>query len=424
MTLALALNFGAVIHSAAQSASRRTELANVILVVTPDLSQSDLERLSDWTGENSNIQVMMDEGKLWDHYYTGGTDPAMNQNVLLTGKSPGKAWVRGRGKNSLRLEDRTVAEDLSKKGYKTAMIGYWDMGDATTEGGPLSQGFQEWVGFADLETASVKHPEKLWRNDAEVVFFANARERKGMSPEDIFMLAATNFIRIQSDLPFFIYLNYNDFEDSSLDSRKSRLQRLDRDIGILMDALKEQKIHEETALLLIGSRGAKPWLDEDTPQQTKTGLRFELEGLYEANLRTPAILWWPETVEAGSTDSTPWTALDFYPTIAELTGFQPSRSLEGQSALTLWAEDLSDQDWSTNRLFYWEHHGEEFAQALMDGGKKWIRREPGGDMEIYDLGTDPFEKNNLSEQLGDEAEKWIQKASEQRIDSFYWPIPE
>lgn len=402
-----------------QSPSRRTELPSVIVVVTPDLSNSDIDNLAQTFPEDSGLLQMVNGGKRWTRFYSAGLDPALNQGSLLTGRHAGKAWVRGRGKNTLRLEDRTFVEDLKRVGYTSAMIGFWEMGDPTTEGAPLSQGFKEWVGFTDLEKSSAAAPESLWRNETEVVFYANSMQKKGLSAEAIYMLAAENFIRINSDLPFFLYLNYGDNSDASAEARSIRLQRLNKDIGSIIDALRKHKIHQETALLVIGGRGA-PVEEPDK----KAGLRYEESGLYEGNLRTPALLWWPETVEAGEVDDTPWAVWDIYPTLAELTGARAPRSISGQSALALWSKELSKSPWNSDREFYWEHHGDVFKQAILSGGEKWIRTLPEGKMELFQLESDPTESKNLWEPNDARTESWIKKSESIRTDSFYWPLPE
>lgn len=417
LTLTLAFAFTSE-EASGQSVSRRTELPNVIILVTPDLSNQDLETLSQTLPEDSGLMQMMNGGKRWTRFYTAGLDPALNQGALLTGRHAGKAWVRGRGKNTLRLEDRTIAEDLKRVGYTTAMIGFWELGDPTTEGAPLSQGFKEWVGFTDLEKSSAAAPESLWRNETEVVFYANSIQKKGLSAESIYMLATENFIRINSDLPFFLYLNYGDDSDTSPEARSIRLQRFNKDVGSIIDALKKYKIHQETALLAIGGRGA-PVEEKDN----KAALKYEESGLYEGNLRTPALLWWPETVDEGAVDDTPWTAWDIYPTLAELAGAKTPRSISGQSALSLWSKELSKTPWNADRDLYWEHHGNDFKQAIMSRGEKWIRTLPDGKMELFKIESDAVESRNLWTADDVRAGDWIKKAESLRTESFYWPQP-
>jgi hypothetical protein len=41
---------------------------------------------------------------------------------------------------------------------------------------------------------------------------------------------------------------------------------------------------------------------------------------FEGGLRVPCIAWWPKTISDGRDEATPWSALDVFPTIANVAG--------------------------------------------------------------------------------------------------------
>jgi arylsulfatase A len=406
-----------------QSLSRQVEVPNFIVVSTPELSWSDLQHLDELVSPESRLKQMIEEGCTFPEYRTGGVDSALNQSVLLTGQHSGHAWVRGSGRNTLRLEDYTLAEALRKKDYTTGAIGLWELGDPSTEGAPTSQGFEDWVGFMDLESSREKYPESLWRNATVVAFHANAGGAKAKTAEDIYMLASQNFIRVHSDLAFFLYLNLPPVSGSDdAQDRLPTLRRLDRDIGALMDSLRKYRIHEETILILIAGKGAEPLpLEGASKESDKKTLRSEPPSLYEGSLRAPAVVWWPETIEPGTQNDTVWAAWDIFPTLVELAQARAPKDLDGQSLAAVWNPEKFDSVWNTDRDFYWENHLDGFHQAILSGSWKWIHNSESKSESLFDLSQDISEMKDVSSVESEKLQEIREKSKTHRIDSYFWP---
>ena len=52
------------------------------------------------------------------------------------------------------------------------------------------------------------------------------------------------------------------------------------------------------------------------------GLRGRKRSLYDGGVRVPALAEWPGRIKAGSVIETPCSTLDYFPTVADLTGYQ------------------------------------------------------------------------------------------------------
>ena len=91
----------------------------------------------------------------------------------------------------------------------------------------------------------------------------------------------------------------------------------------------------------------------------------------------------------------PWAAWDLYPTLAELARLDAPINVDGISFKpTLFkAAQTSRHD-----SFYWEIHAAAVQQAARLDNWKALRLHPGAPVELFDLGADPWEKNDVAAQ--------------------------
>ena len=120
---------------------------NIIFILADDLGYGDIGCFGQKLIKTPNLDRMAEEGLKLTNFYAGSTVCAPSRAVLMTGQHTGRNWVRGNGRRgnrsaqTLRAKDITVAELLKTKGYKTALIGKWGLGDLNTPGHPNKQGF-------------------------------------------------------------------------------------------------------------------------------------------------------------------------------------------------------------------------------------------------------------------------------------------
>jgi hypothetical protein len=115
-------------------------------------------------------------------------------------------------------------------------------------------------------------------------------------------------------------------------------------------------------------------------------------------LRQGAIARWPGCVPAGRVCDEPWAFWDFLPTAAELAGAKvPDHCrTDGHSLVSF----LKGGPAPRRDCFYWElHEGSTGAiQAVRFGNWKAVRNFTDVPTELYDLGKDSAEANNLATQ--------------------------
>lgn len=94
-------------------------------------------------------------------------------SATTAGRSfPPKCWCYGSqfpGQEPIPEAEVTIAEVLKQKGYATAAIGKWGLGQFGTSGDPNRQGFDLFFGYNCQAHAHTYYPALLWRNGEKVV---------------------------------------------------------------------------------------------------------------------------------------------------------------------------------------------------------------------------------------------------------------
>jgi arylsulfatase A-like enzyme len=117
--------------------------------------------------------------------------------------------------------------------------------------------------------------------------------------------------------------------------------------------------------------------------------------LYEGGIRVPFIAHWPGVIPP-SVSNTPYAGYDLFATLSEAAGLKKEVS-DGISFYSLMRGKQNEQ----HKFLYFELSEYGGQQAVRMGRWKAVRRniikDPDAKWELYDLGADLSEKNNLSE---------------------------
>jgi uncharacterized sulfatase len=428
---------------------------NIIFILADDLGYGDVGCYGQKQIQTPRLDQMAAQGLRFTDHYAGSTVCAPSRFTLMTGYHIGSARVKGQGQRLLP-SDVTVAELLKGQGYSTALIGKWGCGEEGTTGVPRKQGFDHFFGYLNQVHAHNYYPAWLWRDgkkvelDNEVVRPKKgyARTHGGASTKrvdyshDLFASDALDWVRGHTDGPFFLYLaftlphanneagilkrhgmevpDYGIYKDKDWPEAQkghaAMITRLDRDVGRLLDLLRELGIAEETLVVFSSDNGphreggARPdFFDSNGP------LRGIKRDLYEGGIRVPTLAWWPGTVKAGTTTGHPSAFWDFLPTACEVAGMDPPDAVDGISYLPT-LQGKPDQQ-KAHKYLYWGFPGHGGKQAVRWGKWKAVRlnarKKPDGPLELYNLDTDMGETKNVVKEHPDIAEKmaaFIQEA--------------
>ncbi|NLN91917.1 MAG: arylsulfatase [Candidatus Hydrogenedens sp.] len=457
MLCGLTIGAGLALWPSSSPAEKERAKPNIVFILADDLGYGGLGCYGQEKIKTPHIDRMALEGMRFTQAYAGSTVCAPSRCALMTGLHTGHCRIRGNHSLtrpdalSLLEEDMTVAESLRSAGYHTALIGKWGLGEPHTPGGPLKKGFQEFYGYTDQGEAHNYYPEWLWRNDEKESLPGNVLEMPRVAKErvtyshDLFTKEALTFIDRQKDDPFFLYLAYTLPHANNEASRvrehgmevpeegiyadedwppaqrghAAMISRLDRDVGALLDRLKEKGIAENTLVIFASDNGPhrEGGADPDFFQDSGP-FRGIKRDLYEGGIRVPAIAWWPGVIAPGQVSDHPWAFWDFPATAVELARAEAPED-DGISIVpTLKGEG----EQAVHDTFYWEFHEGGCKQAVRFGDWKAIQPGRKKKMELYDLSQDPQEQNNCIDRHPEKAMAAKRFLRQERRESEDFPL--
>ena len=339
--------FAALVIIAALLPGRAAEQKpNIVFILSDDLAQGDLACYGQKLIQTPHLDRMALEGTRYTQAFCGTSVCAPSRASLMTGLHSGHCPVRANweigteGQHPLPASTVTVAGLLKDTGYATACMGKWGMGMFDTTGSPLKKGFDHFYGYNCQRQAHSYFPTYLYDNESRIELPGNNGKKVGQTyAQDWIQRDVLRWVRAQKEKPFFLYyaitLPHGRHEINDLGAYADRpwtpqqkayaaqVTRLDRDVGALLDLLRELGIEKNTLVMLAGDNGASFGPDSEMGRlfhKDGSGLRGYKRSLYEGALRQAALARWPGTVPAGRVSDEPWAFWDFLPTAVELAG--------------------------------------------------------------------------------------------------------
>lgn len=458
---------------------------NIIFLLADDLGYGDVGSFGQQKIRTPNLDRLAAEGVRLTHHYSGNAVCAPSRCVLMTGMHSGHAWIRANkevqpeGQEPISAGTVTLAELLKEQGYATGAVGKWGLGPPGSEGDPLRQGFDRFFGYNCQRHAHNHYPTYLWDNDRRVVLenpefsahqalpaeadpndpAAYERYRGAQYAPDLFSEAARAFIREHRDEPFFLYyattiphLALQVPEDSLREyvglwpdppytgdrrylphftpraAYAAMVTRMDREIGRIMDLVRELGLEEETIFVFSSDNGPAPQDLGGTDSRffRSAGPFRGLKGsLYEGGIRVPTIVRWKGKIQPGRTSDYVSGFEDWLPTLLDLIGaegFIP----KGVDGISL-APTLLDVDQEPRRFLYREYPREGGWQAVRMGNWKGIRRHlldepPDLGIELYNLKDDVAESQDVSSEYPEIVAEIERIMREEHVPSAVFPL--
>jgi arylsulfatase A-like enzyme len=437
---------------AAAAPKHKPSLPNIIFILVDDLGYGDLGCYGQKRIQTPHLDAMASEGVRFTQCYAGSTVCAPSRCCLMTGRHTGHAHIRGNALVPLRPEDVTVAEVLKKAGYATALIGKWGLGEPGTTGIPNRKGFDEFFGYLNQGHAHNSFPTYLWRDEARVPIEGNTErnDHPGVCAtcktfsNDLFTREALDFVERKKNGPFFLYLAYtiphannergqatgDGMETPSYEpyadqpwpqaqkGQAALITRMDRDLGLLFQKLKESDLDKQTIVFFSSDNGTHKEGGADPEFFKSSGpLRGFKRDLYEGGIRVPMIVRWPGKITAGSVSDFVWAFWDLLPTAAELADASAPPELDGLSVLPA----LLGQTPARHDFLYWEFHERGFTRAVRMRDWKAVSLSPDRPVELYDLSADIGETRNVAGEHPDVVARIEAYLRTARTPSERWP---
>lgn len=404
---------------------------NIVLVLTDDLGPGDL---SSYGGKVPTPQVdrMAKEGVRFTRYYAAAPICSPSRCALITGQFPGKWKITSylqtrKGNKACEQADfldpgaPSLPRALKEAGYRTAHIGKWHLGGGRDVVSPpkfTEYGYDRGIGTWESPEPHAQLTARDWIWSAE--------DKVKRWNRTAWMVDQTvQFLHDNSDKPSFVNLWLDDphtpWVPSAEDQRTAAdgraagkgdtparlakvLTEMDREIGRLLDVLRNRKQNRPTLVLFMSDNGPLPTFG----RLRTAGLRGSKLSLYEGGIRLPFIAWGPGLVASNVTnDTTVFTAVDFFPTLCKLGNTQLPKEYtsDGEDLASTFAGATPRR----SKPIFWEYgrNASAFAYpgkadrspnvAVLDGDWKMLVNADGSAGELYNLAADPNETSNRAD---------------------------
>jgi arylsulfatase A-like enzyme len=336
-------------------------------------------------------------------------------------------------KNGLFLDPRilTLPEILKDSGYRTAAI---------VSSFPLAAKFGFDQGFDlyddEFEGREGDPTRREWEGTVVEGYF----DRDAQVTSD----RASEWLRSQRQRvePFFLWVHYFDPHSpySPAESHRrlflpasgsdpppgslehtvalydAEIRETDDALGRLLSVVEEEGLTDSTILVVAGDHG------EGLMQH---GHLEHGVHLYEEAVRVPLVFSWPARLPVGTEVGEPVELLDIFPTLLEMTGLSGNTAMQqGRSLLqTMTGQQQADPDrpiFLERRRYRPRRIGGHFVQGpklgIRVGSWKYIQADEEGTRELFNLMSDPGEKENVferhpevGERLREAIDLWLER---------------
>jgi arylsulfatase len=295
-----------------------TRPPKVIVMICDDLGYGDL---GCYGGSLStpNLNRMASEGSRFLRFNTAHPVCSVSRAAWLTGRYANRshttdAYFPG-AKDGMDLAEKTLADVLKPRGYKSMCIGKWHLGEQT-QYLPTNRGFDSFFG---VPYSDDMNPLPLIRDLTTV---EPDTDRVLLTPR--YTEEAVKFIASSAAHPFFLWVAYSYPHDPARASANfagksnhgvygDAVQEIDWSAGQILDAVKRNRLDEDTIVIFTSDHG--PWY-----QGSPGLLRGRKHTTYEGGTRLPFIARWSGTIPAGKVVDAWGSNLDLVPTIASICG--------------------------------------------------------------------------------------------------------
>ena len=415
------------------------DLPNVIMIMSDDQGWGDVGFNGNTRIQTPQLDAMAADGVKFDRFYAAAPLCSPTRGSCLTGRYPFRFGVLAAHTGGMRVGEFTIAEMLKKQGYATGFFGKWHLGwvkesDAGSRGffsPPGQHGFDQW--FATTSAVPTWDPcvtpmgwnkwgateGEPWKGGAPYVL--NGKEvRENVSGDDsrVIMDRAIDFVTEKKDgkAPFFATVwfhaphepvvageKYKALYPKAGEKRKNYygcITAMDEQIGRLRKTLKETGLAENTVIFFCSDNGP----DDNNARNgiaSAGDFRGHKHNMYEGGTLVPACAVWPGVIPAGTETNVRCATVDYFPTIASITGFKfpqkDKRPIDGVDLMPVIRGDVAQRQ--TDLFFGYRRLVSGIdGQALIRGNWKLVREAKSKPKTgLYDLQSDPYEKNDLAE---------------------------
>ena len=401
---------------------------NIVYIFADDLGYGDLSCYGAKDINTPNIDQIAKQGIKFTEFYSASSVCSPSRAALLTGRYPQRMGINTvffpESFTGIPDTEITIPEILKEKGYATGIVGKWHLGHHY-QYLPLQQGFDEYFGIP-------------YSNDMESVVYMRGNEVESYKVKQQYITKtytkeAQKFITKNKDNSFFLYIAHSMphvplyASEEFIGTSKRGLygdvvQELDWSVGQILKSLREHGILENTLIVFSSDNG--PWLAMKEDGGSAGDLREGKTFTFDGGMKVPTVAMWKNRIPQGIINNEVASQMDWFPTIANITGSSIPKGLviDGLDISKVLTDKgnrkNSDLLFLDGKQLQGYRSGQWKVKLPYKGfrGNKWKQFVKAHDTLLFNLNTDPGEKNNLFEKYPEKAKEILKEMIEKYQD--------
>lgn len=383
---------------------------NIVVIFCDDLGYGDLGCYGSAVNRTPCLDGIAEKGVRFTDFYVGQPVCSPSRAALMTGCYPKRVGLhmgtdmcvlQPGNPIGLSPDELTVADLLKGRGYATALIGKWHLGDQPPFL-PTRHGFDVYFGLPYSNDMGLREdypqfpPLPLMRGEN-----VEESEPDQSSLTHRYTEEAVRFIKENRERPFFLYFAHMyvhtplhppaDFlERAENGPYGAEVECIDWSTGEILKALRECGIEENTLVLFTSDNGAN-----SRNGSSNAPLRGHKGQTWEGGMREPCVAQWPGVIPSGSTCTQLATAMDLLPTLSALAGAETpgDRVIDGKDIRGL----LKGEPGASTEYDAFYYFASASLNAVRSG--EWKLHTKTG--ELYNLAEDIGERRDLAAKCPD-----------------------
>jgi arylsulfatase A-like enzyme len=421
---------------------------NVVFIIGDDHSTEVLGAYGNKIVKTPNLDKMAANGVLFSHAYVNSPVCSPSRQSMITGKYPHASGVSLLS-TPFPENQISIADYLTPLGFKTAIIGKNHFNSDSNHGFGQKIQKKDYLDFIKThpprkapDTVQSRPQWKPFKDPSNIWLNADALPSTYYDEEDVgtfYAKKAIEFINSNQEDRFCLWLGFEEphspfnfpiefankykpedmplpsgsleddrwipevFKDLTETEKKgiissyyTSVEYLDKNVGLVLDALEKAGLKENTLVVYVGDHG---YLLNDHK-------RFEKHMMWEEAVKAPLIIQGGKAFGEGKIESELTEFVDLFPTIVEALGEKPLKDIHGKSLVPLltgktdkhreyvFSEFLPDNKVMI-RTNKWKYI---FSTGKNDLGMGYATGfgAAGITHRLYDIEGDPKETTNLS----------------------------
>lgn len=424
---------------------------NIILMMCDDLGYGDVGFNGNDIIKTPNLDKLANNGIRFTRFYAGGPVCSPTRGTCLTGRHYFRYGVTHANRGHLPEQEITLARMLKSYGYTTGHFGKWHLGTLDREysgkpnRNPARNYAPPWERDYDTSFAT-EYAVPTWDPAVGVQGKNKRSDKPWASPyyEDgklatdnlegcdsrVLMDRAIPFIEqaAENGNPFFASIWFHAphtpvfagpehramYADYSEDEQHyyGCITAIDDQVKRLYHTLAAWGVSQNTMIWFCSDNGPEGRTGRDGRSRGSTGgLRGRKRSLFDGGVGVPALLHWPGHADAGRVVDMPCSTLDYFPTIAEVMGYEmpDKRPIDGISLIPTIKGEMKERPVPIPYRFNSGKNSMFGAPtiAMIDNRYKCLTNlsDDGSEDLCFDMRNDRAETTNLVEQQRNRMQK-------------------